>query len=44
MHQMSQLNRALKSQKIALDELKKDNITLYNMAIQVKILIKTHLI
>lgn len=34
MHQMSQLNRALKSQKIALDELKKDNITLYNMAIQ----------
>ena len=41
--QMSQLNRALKSQKIALDELKKDNITLYNMAIQVKILIKTHL-
>ena len=33
--QMNQLDRALKSQKIALDELKKDNINLYNMAIQV---------
>lgn len=33
--QMEQLNRALKSQMKALEELKKDNINLYNMAIQV---------
>lgn len=35
--QMDQLNRALQSQKKALDELKKDNINLYNMAIQVNL-------
>lgn len=33
--QMTQLKQALKSQKLALNELKKDNINLYNMAIQV---------
>lgn len=32
--QMEQLKRALKSQEIALKELKKDNIDLYNKAIQ----------
>lgn len=33
--QMEQLERALKSQQEALEELKKDNLDLYNAAIQV---------
>lgn len=33
--QMEQLKRALKSQELALKELKNDNIDLYNKAIQV---------
>jgi hypothetical protein len=35
MHQIGQLEKALKSQEQALIELKKDNIDLYNKAIQV---------
>ncbi|CAF0731239.1 unnamed protein product [Brachionus calyciflorus] len=34
MNQLEQINRALKSQEDALKELKKDNFTLYNAAIQ----------
>ncbi len=33
--QMEQLKKALKSQEVALKELKNDNIDLYNKAIQV---------
>ena len=36
LNQMSQINLALKFQQKALKELKKDNIHLYNMAIQVE--------
>lgn len=35
--QMEQIERALKSQELALNELKSDNLNLYNMAIQVYI-------
>ncbi len=34
-NQMQQIKRALKSQEVALKELKKDNLELYNKAIQV---------
>lgn len=34
-NQMQQIKRALKSQEVALKELKKDNLDLYNKAIQV---------
>jgi hypothetical protein len=37
LNQMSQIERALTFQQKALKELKKDNIHLYNMAIQVRI-------
>lgn len=35
--QMEQLRKAIRSQEIALKELKRDNIDLYNKAIQVNI-------
>ncbi len=35
--QMDQIERALRSQEKALKELKKDNLELYNKAIQVKL-------
>ena len=39
-NQMEQIKRAIKSQEIALKELKKDNLDLYNKAIQVIINLK----
>ena len=39
MNQMEQIQRASKSQEKALKELKKDNIELYNKAIQVHFLV-----
>ena len=35
-NQMEQLKKAIRSQEIALKELKKDDIDLYNKAIQVR--------